>query len=36
MNVEFNEKTRMLEVEFNYKEVDEANLFRNIFPYKQV
>jgi len=36
MNVEFNDKTRMLEVEFSYREVDEANLFRNIFPYNQV
>jgi len=36
MNVEFNDKTRMLEVEFSYREVDKANLFRNIFPYNQV
>ena len=36
MNVEFNSKTRMLEVEFNYREVDEANLFRNIYPYNHV
>ncbi len=36
MNVEYNNKTRMLEVEFNFREVDEANLFRNIFPYSQV
>ena len=36
MNVKFNDRTRMLEVEFNFREVEEANLFRNIFPYNQV
>ena len=36
MNVEFNDRTKILEVEFDYREVDEANLFRNIYPYNQI
>jgi citrate (Re)-synthase len=36
MNVNFNEKTRMLEVEYKFREVEQANLFRNIYPYSQV
>ena len=36
MNVKFNENNRMMEIEFQYRDVPEANLFRNIFPYKEV
>ena len=36
MNVKFNEKSRMMEIEFQFREVNEANLFRNIYPYNEV
>jgi isopropylmalate/homocitrate/citramalate synthase len=36
MNVKFNRKNRMMEVEFQYRDVPEANLFRNIYPYNEV
>lgn len=36
MNVKFNEKTRMMEIEFQYRDVEKPNLFRNIFPYNQI
>jgi len=36
MNVKFNKKNRMMEVEFQYRDVPEANLFRNIYPYNEV
>ncbi|NLH58744.1 MAG: 2-isopropylmalate synthase, partial [Clostridiales bacterium] len=35
MNVKFNEKSRMMEIEFQFREVNEANLFRNIYPYNE-
>lgn len=36
MNVKYNEKTRMLEIEFSFRDVREPNLFRNIYPYNQI
>jgi len=36
MNVKYNEKTRMLEIEFSFHDVREPNLFRNIYPYNQI
>lgn len=36
MNVKYNKFTRMMEVEFQYRDVKEANLFRNIYPYNEV
>ena len=36
MNVKFNRKNKMMEIEFQYRDVPEANLFRNIYPYNEV
>ncbi|MEZ0537271.1 2-isopropylmalate synthase [Caldicellulosiruptoraceae bacterium PP1] len=36
MNVKFNKKTKMLEIEYQFREVTEPNLFRNIYPYNEV
>jgi len=36
MNVKFNKKSRMMEIEFQFRDVNEANLFRNIYPYNEV
>ncbi|HOB20293.1 MAG TPA: 2-isopropylmalate synthase [Candidatus Atribacteria bacterium] len=36
MNVKFNKKTKMMEIEYQFREVDEPNLFRNIYPYNEV
>ncbi|MDD3839361.1 MAG: 2-isopropylmalate synthase [Clostridia bacterium] len=36
MNVKYNEKTRIMEIEYQFRDVKEANLFRNIYPYNQV
>ena len=36
MNVKFNEYSKMMEIEFQYRDVPEANLFRNIYPYNDV
>ena len=36
MNVKYNEYSRMMEIEFQYREAAEANLFRNIYPYNEV
>ena len=36
MNVKYNDHTRMLEVEFSFRDVKTPNLFRNIYPYKQI
>ncbi len=36
MNVKYNDRTRMLEVEFSFRDVKSPNLFRNIYPYKQI
>ncbi len=36
MNVKFNEFNRMMEIEFQFRDVEEPNLFRNIFPYNEI
>ena len=36
MNVKYNDRTRMLEIEFSFRDVKTPNLFRNIYPYKQI
>jgi len=36
MNVKLNKKSRMMEIEFQFRDVKEPNLFRNIFPYNEV
>jgi len=36
MNVKFNKYSRMMEIEYQYRDVSEANLFRNIYPYNEV
>jgi len=36
MNVKFNKHNRMMEIEYQYRDVDEPNLFRNIYPYNEV
>jgi len=36
MNVKFNHRNRMMEIEYQYRDVSEANLFRNIYPYNEV
>jgi citrate (Re)-synthase len=36
MNVKYNNRTKMLEVEFSFRDVKTPNLFRNIYPYKQI
>ncbi len=35
-NVKYNKKTRMQEIEYNFKDVDEPNLFRNFYPYTEI
>jgi HMGL-like. len=36
MNVKFNKNSKMMEIEFQFRDVNEPNLFRNIFPYNEV
>jgi len=36
MNVKFNQKTHILEIEYQFRDVEEPNLFRNIYPYNEV
>ncbi len=36
MNVKYNKKTNMLEIEFSFRDVKDPNLFRNIYPYNQI
>lgn len=36
MNVKYNKQTKMMEIEFQYRDVKEPNLFRNIYPYNDV
>jgi len=36
MNVKFNRKSKLMEIEFQFRDVNEPNLFRNIFPYNEV
>ncbi|NLU33057.1 MAG: 2-isopropylmalate synthase [Clostridiaceae bacterium] len=36
MNVKFNRKSRLMEIEFQFRDVKDPNLFRNIFPYNEV
>ncbi|ABP66343.1 pyruvate carboxyltransferase [Caldicellulosiruptor saccharolyticus DSM 8903] len=36
MNVKFNPKTHILEIEYQFRDVEEPNLFRNIYPYNEV
>ena len=36
MNVKYNRKSKMMEIEYQFRDVAEANLFRNIFPYNEV
>ncbi|MGM0368089.1 MAG: 2-isopropylmalate synthase [Actinomycetota bacterium] len=35
-NVRYNKKSRMLEIEYSFKDVDEPNLFRNFYPYTEI
>jgi isopropylmalate/homocitrate/citramalate synthase len=36
MNVNYNKFSRMMEIEFQFRDVKEANLFRNIYPYNEI
>ena len=36
MNVKFNQKSKMMEIEFQFRDVKDPNLFRNIYPYNEV
>ena len=36
MNVKFNKYSKMMEIEFQFRDVQDPNLFRNIFPYNEV
>ena len=36
MNVKFNRKSKMMEIEFQFRDVKDPNLFRNIYPYNEV
>lgn len=36
MNVKYNKFSKMMEIEFQFREVEDANLFRNIYPYNEV
>jgi len=36
MNVKYNKHSKLMEIEFQYRDVKEANLFRNIYPYNEV
>lgn len=36
MNVKLNKHTKMMEIEFQYRDVLDPNLFRNIYPYNEV
>jgi isopropylmalate/homocitrate/citramalate synthase len=36
MKVKYNEYSKMMESEYQYRDVEEANLFRNIYPYNEV
>ncbi len=35
-NVKYNKKSRMLEIEYSFRDVEEPNLFRNFYPYSQI
>ncbi len=35
-NVRYNKKTRMQEIEFDFKDVEKPNLFRNFYPYTEI
>lgn len=36
MNVKYNKYSKMMEIEFQFRDVQDPNLFRNIFPYNEV
>jgi isopropylmalate/homocitrate/citramalate synthase len=36
MNVKYNKLSRLMEIEYQFRNVEEANLFRNIYPYNEV
>lgn len=36
MNVKFNKHSKMMEIEFQFRDVQDPNLFRNIYPYNEV
>ena len=36
VNVKFNKFSKMMEIEFQFRDVSEPNLFRNIYPYNEV
>ncbi|MGM0366324.1 MAG: 2-isopropylmalate synthase [Actinomycetota bacterium] len=35
-NVRYNKKTRMQEIEYNFRDVEKPNLFRNFYPYTEI
>lgn len=35
-NVKYNKKTRMQEIEYNFRDVEKPNLFRNFYPYTEI
>jgi len=35
-NVKYNKKSKMLEIEYSFKDLEKPNLFRNIYPYKEI
>jgi isopropylmalate/homocitrate/citramalate synthase len=36
MNVKYNKRNNMMEIEYQFRDVNEPNLFRNIYPYNEV
>ena len=36
MNVKYNQHSKLMEIEFQYRDVADPNLFRNIYPYNEV
>ena len=36
MNVKYNKYSKMMEIEYQFRDVDDPNLFRNIYPYNEV
>lgn len=36
MNAKYNKHSRLIEIEYQYRDVSEANLFRNMYPYHEV
>lgn len=36
MNVKYNKANRMMEIEYQFRDTMEANLFRNMYPYNEV